>query len=253
MIRATRHRQDIVTIVFSLTYKHFILIHFIFNNLHGRWAFSTSFCRHAPPHEEIVSTGNSAFRQNFAEAGARCTGPYSMGRHARENVAPRFFGALPGAVPRNLKGGRTLLSHTFSDDGQPRNALKISGVVSYERVVLLESRRCNPCVLGGYWLCPAHEPHFTPPLADRMAGGYDHVRRDPGFEALNLFSAPPRTIRSLVKLGYRHERDRQGVPFDVGSVSLSQGMVFEEEGKHVSIKQEGAHGLASSRSSRRRA
>jgi len=149
--------------------------------------------------------------------------------------------------------GCGLLSLTFSDDVQPRDALKVFGVVSYKRVALLESRRCNPCVLGGYGLCPADEAHFTPPLADRMARGDDHVRRDSGFEALYLSSAPPRTIRTLVKLGYGHERDRQRVPFDVGPVSLSQGVVFEKEGKHVGIKQEIAHGLASSRSSRRRA
>src|SRR5208337_4652242 len=92
---------------------------------------------------------------------------------------------------------------------QPRNALKVFGVVSYERIALLESRRCDPCVLGGYELCPADETHFTPPLVDRMARGDDHVPRDPGFEALYLFRAPPRTIGTLVKLGYGHERDRQ--------------------------------------------
>src|SRR5271157_74427 len=91
----------------------------------------------------------------------------------------------------------------------------------------------------------AKEAHFGPL--------HGHTRGDPGFEALNLFSAPPRTIRTLVKFGDGHERDRQGMPFDVGPISLSQGMVFEKEGKHVGIKQGGAHGLASSRSSRRRA
>jgi len=93
-----------LTILFSLAYKHSILFHFIFNDLPDRWAFLTSFCQRLPSHEQIMSIINSAFRQNLAEAGARYGGAYSMGRHARENVALRLIGAL-GSTRSYLPAG----------------------------------------------------------------------------------------------------------------------------------------------------
>src|SRR5208283_2734068 len=83
--------------IIFINLQEFSFFLIFFNNLPGESAFLTPFCETFPPREQIVSSKNSPFRQNLAESGARCRGPNSIKRHARQNAALRLIGALASA------------------------------------------------------------------------------------------------------------------------------------------------------------